>query len=229
MNKKSLSITDRIDKVLDAPSYEIYESNLNDMFRSVCGSYFKSRTDLQKHLTESATLAVNKLVSTYIGIPEGEYAIYNVNSNKTQLLNTKELSNDVYEPIKFQEVFTKDILDNWRNFDGPISESGKKDRIQKSHSKYPRNSNVKNAVETSGSTQEEIANAIGVDPSTVSRWTAKTGDGARRPSIDNAIEFSKRVGSDVEDIFSSGRTQNRKKRHKTSGSGGGRNPKYRGK
>lgn len=95
---------------------------------------------------------------------------------------------------------------------------------------HPLDTNVVNAIEASSKSQSEIADELGVDKSTVSRWTTDHSTGGRTPSLKNAGEFANLTGVPVTSIFTKELDMSpasNKKRSKTSGSGGGRNKAFR--
>ena len=76
---------------------------------------------------------------------------------------------------------------------------------------------------------EELADRMGVHPSTISRWTCAVKDGGdeppgRNPSLYHAVQFSKMVPGGIEQIFN---PQPPEQRKATAGSGGGRGEIYR--
>ncbi len=239
---KSKSIIAKLESKLIGPSIQIPDMNLDSVIESrLTPGAFPTQASFRKHLTEGSVLNITTLASRYIGIPGGEYVVFNVNDSMTTLFPTGVQNEDLAKPVTPTEVHTSRLVGNWDKmrrslveFDMQSQEQpsdqaqGKKERIQKSHSKYPRNQQVKGAIEASGKSQEEIADAIGVDPSTVSRWTARSGEGARLPSLEKAIALSKGAGVDIEAMFGgiSSTTPRHSKQKKTSGSGGGRNATY---
>lgn len=238
---KSKSLAAKLEAKLSGPSIQIPDIALESVISSrLTPGVFLTQDAFRKHLTEGAVLNITTLASRYIGIPGGEYVVFNVNDAMTTLFPTGVQNEDLAKPVKPTEVHTTRLVGNWDKIrrslvefdqasqEQPTSEpQGKKERIQHSHSKYPRNQQVKGAIEASGKSQEEIAAAVGVDPSTVSRWTARSGEGARLPSLEKAIALSKGAGVDIEAMFG-GVAAPAPKQKKTSGSGGGRNNTYRG-
>ncbi len=233
---KSKSLASKLEAKLNPTKVAIPDLALE----SVIGSYlapgvFATQSDLRKHLTEGALLGITTLASRYIGVPFGEYVIYNVGEKTTTLFPVGVRNEDLAKESKPQEVHTSRLLGHWdkirrsltelNNQPGGVETMGKKERVQNSHSKYPRNQQVKGAIEASGQSQEDLAAACGVDPSTVSRWTAQSGEGARLPSLDKALTLSKKAGVDIEAMFGNVATSTPKQK-KTSGSGGGRNKTY---
>lgn len=227
-------------------------ADLNKLIESATSKCrFDSRTAFKKHIQESSLLNVTKMLSNYIGIPYGEYIIHNVNSNSTVLIPTNDIKaeSEVLSVPKQYTVSTKQLFQHWNKAERVVAEAdtgaefddsehqdwvdnlpgqgyGKKDKVQDTHSKYPRSSQTKGAIEASGKDQEDIADAIGVHPSTVSRWTAKSGEGSRLPSMKNALALSSQTGQDIESMFSVNQGPPTKTKKKTSGSGGGRNKDY---
>ena len=238
---KSKSLAAKLEAKLAGPSIQIPDMALESVISSrLTPGSFATQAAFKKHLTEGSVLNITALASSYIGIPGGEYIVFNVNDAMTTLFPTGVQNEDLAKPVQTTEIHTAHLVNNWdkirrslveftqQSQEQPTGEQqGKKERIQKSHSKYPRNQQVKGAIEASGKSQEEIAAAVGVDPSTVSRWTARSGEGARLPSLEKAIALSKGAGVDIEAMFGSVASTTPKQK-KTSGSGGGRNQTYRG-
>jgi transcriptional regulator with XRE-family HTH domain len=75
---------------------------------------------------------------------------------------------------------------------------------------------------------KEMADRMGVHPSTISRYTADdhAGEepGGRIPNVAHAVKFANALGTDVESLF--GDAPEPKTRRGTGGSGGGNNPTY---
>ncbi len=252
----SPSLGQKIDAAIGYPvtHHENADRVLDEMVRvTTSGTRFDSKKEFDRYISEGVLLNINRLVSNYLGIPSGEYVIYDINSNKATLIPTADVTvqeTDFSEAPKLYEIFRSQLSNCWDKAektiyeDNPNSDSsddsewrkslpggsyGDKERVQSGKSKYPRNSKVKGAIETSGMDQEDLASACGVDPSTVSRWTASSGKGARLPSIKNAICMSKHAGQDIEAMFGSAEGPPTKSgsRRATSGSGGGRNKTFR--
>jgi DNA-binding XRE family transcriptional regulator len=177
---------------------------------------FQSREQFRSYLTEGTLLNINKLASTYIGLPAGEYVVWNISPHEAALMPTSIINDDVFsESPQPKEVHMQKLLSVWDKVskslyeddrsekDKPSSQRfSKKERQQRSKSKYPRNTKVVGAYEASGESQEEIADHCGVDPSTISRIKNKSGAGSRNPSIDTAVCVAKSTGQSVEDMFS---------------------------
>jgi len=214
-------------------------SDIDFLIKIATSDYnYKDRKHFTNSMSEGAILNVNKLVSAYIGVPVGKYIVYDINSKTAMIIPTSDHvveTNDFNTKPSHYEIYTKDLLNCWNKTEiiseddmndlKKINQQGNKERIQKAKHKYPRNEQIKGAIESSGRSQEELADECGVDPSTISRWTAASGEGARKPSLDAALDFANSTGLDVESMFGS-TPDTRAKKHKTSGSGGGRNTTY---
>jgi DNA-binding XRE family transcriptional regulator len=185
---------------------------------------FDSQKQFEQFLAEGTLLNVNRLISGAIGIPQGVYAIFELTPEKVMLVPTTEVAVQETTFLPETPVFelpTQKLLGFWNQAERVLAE----DEPPKGTSKYPRRVRIRNAVRGVGSTQEELADELGVDPSTISRWTVNDPDAGRIPNLQNALQLAQAVGSDVEDLFAS--ISKRSKRSATSGSGGGRNPTYR--
>lgn len=246
----SPSLGQKIDAALghNVTHHEDSSKILDEMIRvTTSGLRFDSKTEFENYLAEGVLLNVNKIVSNYIGVPEGEYVIYNINNNKATLIPTADVTvqeTDFAQSPKLYEIFRSQLAGCWDKTEKTISEDqdpdgkewrkslpgsgfSKKERVQTGKSKYPRNPKTKSAIEASGDDQEGLAAKCNVDPSSVSRWTAKSGKGSRVPSLKNAMCLAKHVGGDVESMFSGAEGPPTKKRTSTAGSGGGRNKAFK--
>jgi ribosome-binding protein aMBF1 (putative translation factor) len=205
---------------------------------------FDNKRQFSQYLTEGIILNVNRLVSQNIGIPQGEYVLYNITQEKAMLVPTSEITvqeTDFSKSPKMFEVYTNKLLGCWNKIEGTITEDdsngdqqqqqpkhyGRKEIEQKSRSKYGNVPEVVSALEKAGKTQEEVADEIGVHPSTISRYkhasTSKTG--GRVPSLGSALKLADATGGSIEAMF--GNVEQPVSRKATSGSGGGRNKTYR--
>lgn len=227
---------------------------LEEMMRIVSSpARFDNKTQFSKYLTEGTILNINKLVSQSIGIPQGEYVLYRINMQKAVLIPTAEVTvqeTNYNSAPKSYEVYTNKLLGCWNKMEGTIleddtSENNTKDDTtnnnksnlpprrysrkeieQTSHSKYKSVPEVVSALERAGKTQEEVADEIGVHPSTVSRYKHATSTkGGRVPSLGAALKLADATGGNIEAMF--GNIEAPVKRKATSGSGGGRNEVYR--
>lgn len=232
---RSKSIDQKInDKLQDEISKPYFESQDNAIFSemiSMAGNGFSSPQEFKKFLVEGAILNINKLSSTYIGLPVGEYVVYNITPEQAVLVPMPE-KEDVYaESPKSHEVHTQDLLGIWDKTQRTIAEKQeiggkgrKKAGIQRTRSKYPRNSEVVGAFEASGKSQEDLAASCGVEPPQISRIKNQSGAGARKPSVDLAVCVANQTGQSVEDMF--GDVAPRKKSTSTSGRGKGSGSPY---
>ena len=205
---------------------------------------FDNRGQFSRFLTEGVVLNINKLVSQSIGIPQGEYVIYNITAEKAMLVPTTEITvqeTDFSNSPRSFEIYTNKLLGCWNKIEGTITEAddddaggpatppkryGRKEIEQTSHSKYKSVPEVVSALERAGKTQEEVADEIGVHPSTVSRYKRATSKrGGRVPSLGKALELADATGGNIEAMF--GNIEPPAHRKPTSGSGGGRNPAFK--
>jgi DNA-binding XRE family transcriptional regulator len=204
---------------------------------------FDNKNQFSKFLTEGVVLNVNRLVSQGIGIPQGEYVLYSITPEKAMLVPTTEITmqeTDFSKAPKTFEVYTNKLLGCWNKIEGTITEDdgtatnpnappkrfGRKEIEQKARSKYKSVPEVVSALERAGKTQEEVADEVGVHPSTVSRYKHATSKkGGRVPSLGAALKLADATGGNIEAMF--GNVEPPTKRKPTGGSGGGRNATYR--
>jgi DNA-binding XRE family transcriptional regulator len=151
---------------------------------------------------------------------------------------------DFSKTPKQYTVYTNKLLGCWNKIEGTITEGefdragdtpqqnkpprryGRKEIEQTAKSKYKSVPEVVSALERAGKTQEEVADEIGVHPSTVSRYKHATSKkGGRVPSLGAALKLADATGGNIEAMF--GNVEAPVKRRATSGSGGGRNETYR--
>lgn len=234
---------------------EIFDNipnNLHDRIHiAESNSRFDSKNECKQYVSEGTILNINKIVSGAIGIPSGSYVVYETNPRTTMLVPTESITAnaEIFEKVKQYEIYTDRLLNQWNKLERSIAEAKDEEdeeetaadedkpdptdspntRKQQSKSKYPRRSEVRSAVIDMPGTQAEIAAELGVDPSTVSRWTIKHTSGAepggRTPTLRHAVKLAKLSGQSVDDLFPDEADKQRRK--KTDGSGGGRNKTYR--
>lgn len=255
MQKRSNTLLRKIEESLGHDNQVAFkvDSTLQEMVNiASSNARFDSQDEFRKYLTEGVMLNINKIASTYIGIPAGEYVIYDLNNAKATLIPTALATvqeTDFGKTNEHYEVFTRNLLSIWNkaeralvegpdNLDDPKWRSklpnqalGNKEKVQNSdsNSKYPRSPETKAAIAASGKSQEAIAQELNVSPSTVSRWTAQTGEGARLPSIKHAMELANATGTDIEAMFGDdqGPPSSERKKKGNKGSGGGRNEAFK--
>lgn len=243
---KSPNITKKLDRALSVEFPNAFDGSipyLEEMLQVAASPRsFHSESAFRNHLSEGVLLNVNKMASNYIGIPVGEYVVYDVGSKKTLLIPTEDVKDEKMEfseSPSYWEVYTNKLLGSWNKIEKVLAEAEDDDQDDQDdqlgrdqpvgHSKYPRNERIKSAIDSSGLDQDELADVCGVDPSTVSRWTVRAGKGGRKPSLQHALCLSQTTGHDVESMFTRekgpGQPHQRRRRATTS-SGGGRNPDY---
>jgi hypothetical protein len=159
---------------------------LEEMIRITTSSRrFDDREQFSRYLTEGVLLNISRLVSQSIGIPQGEYVLYNITGEKAMLVPTAAVSvqeTDFSKSPKSFEIHTNRLLGCWNKIEGTITEDETADQVgkpprryghkeieQTSKSKYKSVPEVVSALERAGKTQEQVADEIGVHPSTVSR------------------------------------------------------------
>lgn len=238
---KSASIIDKINEQLAEeladPQFKAEQPDeiLNEMMRMASGSGFASPHAFAKYLTEGAMFNITKLASSYIGLPAGEYIVWNISPEVTMLVPSEQVSSDpnmFAESPKPIEIHTSKLYGLWDKIehtlseddDEPIKAIGHKERITRSKSKYPRDPKVSGGFEASGKSQEDLAAACGVEPPQISRIKNKSGEGARDPSLPVAVCLAKQSGKSVEDMF--GGAQQHQQRGATSGAGKGKSSPY---
>lgn len=217
-----------VDTYLDDSAQEIRDL----LAHATSPARFDSLLALQEHVTPGALLNVNSFVSQAITIPAGEYVVWSTNNDRTVLMptGTKTVGEELVSVPQTYELHTRKLLGFWDKLERVIGEDdwrGKRPgRI------HPLDRKVASAVTSSGKSQEEIADAMGVDPSTVSRWMTDDEKAGRTPTLAHAGQMADLVGADPDAVFRELETApapsvTTHKRKKTRGSGGGRNPAYR--
>ena len=237
---------------LDVVVVDNVAHNLQEMTsRAMSCTRFDDAKQFEKFLTEGVLLNITKMASRSIGIPQGEYVVYNISPQKSVLIPTADVTvqeTDFQKSPKTYEIHTQQLVGSWNQTERVIAEiagndngdsddsqkevlgqiTGKRARKQKSYHKHPRDSQVHPAMVKSGLSNQEMADRLGVHPSTVSRYTAddNAGEepGGRIPNVAHAVKFANALGTDVESLF--GDAPKQQKRSKTGGSGGGNNPIY---
>ncbi|MCK9558616.1 MAG: helix-turn-helix domain-containing protein [Candidatus Cloacimonetes bacterium] len=242
---RSSTISEKLNIALEpiANTIKFNDSNtqltLEEMMRIATSSRrFDDKRQFSQYLSEGVILNINRMVSQNIGIPQGEYVLYSITQKKAMLVPTAEVTvqeTDFTKSPKMFEIYTNKLLGCWNKIEGTITEAdedappkryGHKEIEQTSRSKYKSTPEVVSALERAGKTQEQVADEIGVHPSTVSRYKHATSKkGGRVPSLGKALELADATGGNIEAMF--GNIEAPVSRKKTSGSGGGRNKSYR--
>lgn len=128
---------------------------------------FNNLSHLKNNLTEGLMLSINTIGSKALSIPTGEYVVWLTDANTTTLIPTTEAAATTDQVLETTEdkydLQTRDLLKNWNKVERVIGER------TASHKAAARGS-LAAAIDNSGSSQEEIASKLGVNPSTVSRW-----------------------------------------------------------
>lgn len=200
---------------------------------------FESCDEFKQYLNEGALLHVNKLLASSLLIPAGQYMIW-AEPASTTVLCPVGMSNESEVTIapKSYEILTSKLVNSWSQVQKFLSEDGqlKGSSTSSFQSKHPGrihpiDSNVASPIEASGKSQEEIADEMGVDPSTVSRWMTNSDKAGRSPTLSHAGAIASIVGVEPASMFRELDTANddgKGKKRKTGGSGGGRNKKIAG-
>lgn len=102
---------------VDAAVTDDISSALTEMVqRASSTTRFDTPDQFKQFLTEGVLLNVNKMASQSIGVPQGEYVVYQVKGGKTMLIPTADVTvqeTDFAEPPRAYEVHTKDLLGCW--------------------------------------------------------------------------------------------------------------------
>ncbi len=242
------SLANRIDAALGVDCAEIavlgenVRTSLTELYETASSpARFDSAEQFEQTLQEGLLLRVNTMVSNAIGLPCGEYMVFRLAPKSAVLVPTdlKTESAECTKKPQSYEIHRQKLATCWNNLQRSIAEADDDEESPKqsrtyshktavqqadSTSVHPRRPKVKAAMSSSGDTQEKMAERLGVDPSTVSRWTCNDEESGRIPSLAHAIELSDAAGVPIDSMFSDLEPAERKA---TSGSGGGRNKTYR--
>lgn len=164
---------------------------------------FHDRQELKEYLMEGSLLNLSKLGEHYFSIPSGQYMVYTTNNGSTMLipLNERGVVDDVYEhKMPTYEIDTPKLLNNW-NLLGKPSPIFEEDEDLDEYNRIDTDTVDRDAIVSAMKDQNlsvtDLANKVGVDKSTISRYLRKPkegiqGDpGGRTPSLVSAGEISK--------------------------------------
>lgn len=116
----SLNILDSIDRAIGREALlEDMQHDLQEMTRIATSAHrFDNQEQFKQYLTEGALLNINSFASQLIGVPEGEYLIYNLGPDKTILVPTRTMQEtDFRHKPKAFEVFTPVLTGSWSRFE----------------------------------------------------------------------------------------------------------------
>ena len=248
-NKKSKTIFEKLTFKLDENIAENVDPN----------SQFKTKKEFNQCLTEGTLLNVGKIGARALSIPCGEYVVWANDPGHTMLvpLDATKPNKEVYSEMEHYDVLTLDLLNNWDKVSRTLAEytqiledddddddasdtsaaaaDDERDEEGQYQSRIDKKSvdrhALARAIEASGKTEQEIADAAGVDKSTVSRWLrvpkggANKDPGGRNPGVANLGKILKVLpGLDakqaIPDVLGGlARSTSKSKKTKTRGSG----------
>jgi transcriptional regulator with XRE-family HTH domain len=232
--KRSISFLRKLNSRLNNSIHEELDTIID-----IAGSLnsFKSPQEFKSGFAEGSVLNVTKIAANALAIPSGNYMVWATNRSTTTLIPTDGFGRSMTEGYS---VRTPKILENWAVIQKPLMErasSKKKKRKKKQEDGVSAEidmstvdrSEIALALEKQGFTVTDLADACGVDPSTISRIMRepKTGGkdpGGRDPSVGLAAKIATFLRIDVESLFPdlfdvkrSGLEQKRVKANKGSG------------
>lgn len=211
---------------------------LIDEMLDLTSNGFDSLKSLDNHLHEGAILNVGKLASKALSIPSGEYMVWTTDPGHTMLVPTSSLSQstEVFESSgNSYELFTHQLRNSWNLLGNTILEADDDDDDDDEYEFVNRvdvgsvdRTPLLRAMEDSGFSVTDLADAVGVQPPAISRLLRMPKDtpgdpGGRNPSIGLASEVCNvlRIDPDAAfpDIFATGRKYRPRKGKANRGSG----------
>lgn len=222
---KSISFMQKLNQKLDNSILE----DLN-ILMDLAGSLdsFQSQTEMEKYLSEGSLLNISQISSRALSLPQGEYMVWAIDPKSTMLVPTGNKSRDidVFEN-KPTKISTSRLMENWRLIQKAILEdeetsydSDEEDNGNEEDNGENENNEFQSKIDMStvdrtpiaramhqhGYTVTSLANAVDVDPPTISRIMRvpkKTqGDpGGRNPSIGLAASIANVLKLDAEALF----------------------------
>ncbi len=198
---------------------------------------FHTKDELQSYLMEGALLNLSRLGEHYFSIPSGQYMVYTTSQGSTMLIPVSETGSteEVFEhKTDNYEVATTKLLDNWNLLGKPaplLEAESEEDNQEFEGSRIDLDSVDRDAIAQAMNDQNmsvtDLANRVGVDKSTVSRYLRKPkegiqGDpGGRTPSLVTAGEISKALRASpttlFPDVFKQRKRKTRRKGNRGSG------------
>lgn len=215
---------------------------------------FDSRVEFQRHLREGSLLDVSVLASKALAIPSGEYAVWTTDAGHTVLMPTDSprAGDVVTREAPQYELHTSHLLGSWnrisrtiaerqqmngihqRSQQGDESEKSNNDHFQGAPTEQPdgpytfgskvARTELWQAMKDRNMGDSELADAVGVDKSTISRLLRKVEQGqeepgGRNPSAELAMKISRVLGVPIDLVMPPESELIGKKRTGTSGSG----------
>lgn len=188
---------------------------------------FDNSEELSNYLSEGAMLNISVIGSKALSIPHGEYMVWTTDVGNTILVPHKTPDQEVYEAVEEQyEVQTSQLLNNWNKVErtlyeayGDDAEGGSENLHIGSHDSDKSDdftstidastvdrTPILRAMQDTGMTETELADACGVDVPAISRILRKpkdtTGDpGGRNPSMGLASQICNHLRIDPTAAF----------------------------
>lgn len=197
---------------------------------------FHTRDELRFYLMEGALLSLSKLGEHYFSIPSGQYMVYTTNNGSTMLVPVSDRGtfDEVYEGRQpSYEIATTKLLNNWNLLGkpSPILEAEEEKDIGDEYNRIDMDtvdrSSIVSAMKDQNISVSDLADKVGVDKSTISRYLRKPkegvqGDpGGRTPSLVAAGEISKILRASpttlFPDVFKRQKTRKKRKGNRASG------------
>lgn len=227
------SFSKKLDRRLNTIAIEEEVNTIIDTLFSNNG--FDNISEFRNYLTEGALLNINVLASKALSIPSGQYMVWATDAGTTMLVPCKTTNREVFENHRTETIHTSRLMQQWNKINKILAESeddestdGIPQRIDMStvdRDPFAR------AMERQGHSETSLADAVGVNVSSISRLLRKPksghGDpGGRNPSINLAAKIGNELKSEVEslfpDIFKKGRSDMKQRKPKSNrGSGKG--------
>jgi transcriptional regulator with XRE-family HTH domain len=187
---------------------------------------FESPNQFKQYLNEGVLLNISRIASQALSIPAGEYLIWTTDPGHTMLVPTseeKKVGDEILKDDHDQqyEVHTRDLLRHWNKIERVMGEDGSKGAVggddegdgEETAAQIKRRAGgggeggrpeLATALQNADMTMSDLADQLGVDVSTISRWTGwGNGGGERNPSYDNLARLQQ-AGIDLEGLFSKG-------------------------
>lgn len=195
---------------------------------------FHTKDELRHYLMEGALLNLTRLGEQYFSIPSGQYMVYTTSQGSTMLIPVAEhaATEEVYEGKEDNfEVATTKLLDNWNLLGKPTPILEDEDSGEIEGSRIDLDTVDRDAIAQAMNDQNlsvtDLANKVGVDKSTVSRYLRKPkegiqGDpGGRTPSLVTAGEISKALRASPTILFPDVFKQKKRKAKRKGNRGSG--------